>query len=169
MHNLWSYHQKVVALQTKEVSRSFSFVPVESFHTSTVSKAGGNFTAIGQDPQTAGRGADQRVAFQGSATGLPLFTIYVLANLLTERFQFMVYFVLLLISHTCIIRAAQRSRDTQAVFWASLILCFCLSALHAAAPRISWIMKAPFIYWSVCLYWPMLLPAMLFHMLQTFI
>lgn len=133
MHNLWSYHQKVVALQTKEVSRSFSFVPVESFHTSTVSKAGGNFTAIGQDPQTAGptRG------LPGVRNCTATFTIYVLANLLTERFQFMVYFVLQLISHTCIIRAAQRSRDTQAVFWALLILCFCLSALHAEAPRIS--------------------------------
>lgn len=74
----------------------------------------------------------------------------------------MVYFVLQLISHPCIIRAMQRSTDTQAAFWALLILCFWLSVVPAEPPCISWIMKAPFIYWSVCLHWPMLLPAMLF-------
>lgn len=74
----------------------------------------------------------------------------------------MVYFVLQLISHPCIIRARQRSTDMQVAFWALVILCFWLSILRAEPPCISWIMKAPFIYWSVCLHWPMLLPAMLF-------
>lgn len=135
MHNLCSYHQKVVALQTKEVSTSFffsSFFSLLKVFTHQQSQSWMSFYSDRSDTDTCAW-----EHFRRFESGLRCFAIYVPSDLLVARFKFMVSFVLQLISHPCIIRAVQRSTDTQVVFWALLILCFWLSVLRAEPPCIS--------------------------------